>query len=208
MTKHRKAEDRIAEILEAALEQIDRHGYASLTMDKIIARTSLSKGGVYRFFKNKSEICLALFNQLYKDYEPIDIKEALGWNLSLRDTIVRLLFNRHNGNLVHERNSRVWLQMLPETMQDSEFRTAKLEHTTRIKQKYMQLIRAIRARDHVEITAKDEQRFSQAIEVGELLMEGLVIEQLGGAHLEGLESKVRWYIELILDDALSLAKVC
>ncbi|MCL0052705.1 TetR/AcrR family transcriptional regulator, partial [Peptococcaceae bacterium] len=59
-------EERIEEILKAAVCVFLEKGYRNATMEDIIAKTSLSKGGFYYYFKNTKEIFLAIMERCGK----------------------------------------------------------------------------------------------------------------------------------------------
>ena len=58
---HRPAEERRAQILEAALECFARKGFHAATMDDLVRASGLSKGSLYWHFSSKEEVFLALF---------------------------------------------------------------------------------------------------------------------------------------------------
>ncbi len=58
----RRAEDRPDEVLDAALRQFVRKGFAATKVEDIATDAGLSKGAVYRYFASKEEI----FEQLVK----------------------------------------------------------------------------------------------------------------------------------------------
>lgn len=53
--------ERKREILQAALSVFLETGIADATMEKIIARTSLSKGGVYHYYSNPRQMLVDIF---------------------------------------------------------------------------------------------------------------------------------------------------
>jgi AcrR family transcriptional regulator len=55
-------------ILDAALDQVGRHGLANLSMDELAATASVSRATVYRLFSGKS----ALFDALVREFSPWD----------------------------------------------------------------------------------------------------------------------------------------
>ncbi|GMQ59831.1 TetR/AcrR family transcriptional regulator [Vallitalea sediminicola] len=61
-------EEREKEIKKAALEVFLRKGYRNTTMEDVISETSLSKGGVYRYFKSPKDIMISIM----KDGNNID----------------------------------------------------------------------------------------------------------------------------------------
>ena len=62
------AEERKAQIYQAALACFNRKGYHLTTMDDIVAESGLSKGALYWYFKSKRELFLSLFQELMEQY--------------------------------------------------------------------------------------------------------------------------------------------
>lgn len=54
------------EILDSALEIISSHGVVALTMDKLVANVSYSKGTVYNHFSSKEDVLAGLCNRNMK----------------------------------------------------------------------------------------------------------------------------------------------
>jgi AcrR family transcriptional regulator len=65
-----KKENRVDEIIEAAISEFLENGYEKASMESIAKRANLSKGGLYHHFKSKSEI---LFTVNLKFMEPIQV---------------------------------------------------------------------------------------------------------------------------------------
>ncbi len=61
-TPHATPDVRRAQILEAALRCFSERGYGNTTMDDVVHASGLSKGSLYRFFRSKDEVFLALFD--------------------------------------------------------------------------------------------------------------------------------------------------
>ena len=53
-------ETRKKQILDAAMELFDTHGYTDTKISDIAAKADISKGLVYRYFKSKEDILYAL----------------------------------------------------------------------------------------------------------------------------------------------------
>ncbi len=121
MTKHRKKEEWVEEILDAAADRVVAEGYSNLTMESIAAHTTLSKGGVYRYFSNKHEVALALFERVYRNSMNFEFADILAWNTSIEETIQRLLVVRRDANDVR-RDQNIWVQLVSETLWDEAFR--------------------------------------------------------------------------------------
>lgn len=73
--KRKKPEERKAEILETATLIFLEKGYAATSMEDIIAKTSLSKGGFYHYYKNTKDIMADLIRE--KNYKSISNSEKL-----------------------------------------------------------------------------------------------------------------------------------
>lgn len=85
-------EEREKEIKKAALEVFLRKGYRNTTMEDIISETTLSKGGVYRYFSSTKDIMISIM----KDGNNIDngyFKE-ISETVTDKEEICNLLANR------------------------------------------------------------------------------------------------------------------
>lgn len=60
LRKHRELMERDELLLEASLDLLEEIGFASLTLEKIAARTDFSKGTVYNHFTSKEDLLTAL----------------------------------------------------------------------------------------------------------------------------------------------------
>jgi len=184
--------------------EIDANGYAALTMEAIVRRTSLSKGGVYRFFSNKKEIALALFEYIYQQIFPYDAEELLSWNLSISETIVNSIFTKHSGpgNEEYLLVSRIWLHMLPETMNDADFLRVSTEFDDKISLIIEDFIEHKSRLEKIRLNVKKRASIRKAIQVGHTLVLGLMLEKLAGKTEEELIEKIRFFIEQNIKDAL------
>lgn len=61
--KEREKEQKKALILESAEELIIEKGLAQLNMDEVAERAEVSKGSVYHYFKNKTDLVLGICNK-------------------------------------------------------------------------------------------------------------------------------------------------
>lgn len=68
MTKKRAKDERVGDIVQAAVDEFLEKGYDGTTMEAIALRAGISKGGLYHHFSSKDEILL-LANQ--KLNEPV-----------------------------------------------------------------------------------------------------------------------------------------
>jgi AcrR family transcriptional regulator len=62
--RHAPAEERRAQIIEAALGCFSERGYHATTMDDLVSASGLSKGSLYWHFKSKEDVFLALFDHM------------------------------------------------------------------------------------------------------------------------------------------------
>ena len=70
------ADERRAQITQAAMACFARKGYHETTMDDIVAESGLSKGSLYWYFKSKKELFLSLVNAFLEELSG-DLKETL-----------------------------------------------------------------------------------------------------------------------------------
>lgn len=61
MNKNNRGNDRKGEILNAAKSVFLKKGFSKTTMEDVIAETSLSKGGVYYYYKSTKEMIFDIF---------------------------------------------------------------------------------------------------------------------------------------------------
>ncbi len=61
------ADERRAQIMQAAMTCFARKGYHQTTMDDIVAESGLSKGSLYWYFKSKKELFLSLFDAFVQE---------------------------------------------------------------------------------------------------------------------------------------------
>ena len=204
MTKHKTPEERVEEILDAAAEVIDQEGYAKLTMERIIARTTLSKGGVYRFFHNKRDVALALISRIFDHWTLIDVDEVVGWNLPLMETIVRLFFPKDWPDEKEMQQRRIWLEILPDTLRDEEFGAERNRQRARGSEQYRQLVKRIMERDQLTVPEEMEQLLERMITVGEVFFEGLLLTSLIGDNSENLKQQAREFILAMVNSKVPL----
>jgi AcrR family transcriptional regulator len=65
--RHAPAEERRAQILEAALGCFSSRGYHATTMDQLVQASGLSKGSLYWHFESKEDVFLELFDYIAAD---------------------------------------------------------------------------------------------------------------------------------------------
>jgi AcrR family transcriptional regulator len=101
----RRAEKRKIEILEAALAVLSEDGYGSASMDKIAERALLTRVGLYKHFKDKSTLMVAL-----REYKLLELAEVVaravaletGFEAQLRAVVATTVqYQRHNQGFFH-----------------------------------------------------------------------------------------------------------
>jgi AcrR family transcriptional regulator len=201
MTRHRKKEEWIREILDAAADEIAENGYASLTMEAVAARTELSKGGVYRFFANKREVALALYTRCYDDHLAFDIDEVVAQGLPIAETIFRVIFGMQDPK-AFSRLQQVWVQLAPEAMRDEGFRAARDRSLRLLLQKIGTLVLRLVVRDGRAVPAKFGDELETALLLGVALIEGLVFQGSTGTSFEKQAELVKRFVDIMLAEAL------
>jgi AcrR family transcriptional regulator len=201
MTRHRRPEEWEAEILEAAASEIEQKGYAGLTMEAIADRIELSKGGVYRFYRNRRDVALALFAHYYGRLLDFDIDEALSWDVTLTETISRI-FHKQIEDPHFARYRRIWMQLVPETLRDDGFSYERAKLLARFRDKYRTLVQRILAREGTAVGIEVAGRLESALFLGTWLMEGLSLQDPSAAHVEEEDEVIRRFIDALLADAL------
>lgn len=201
MTRHRSRDDRLHEILDAAARVVDEQGLDALTMDEVARRTSLSKGGVYRYVANRDVLALALFEASLTAEIDFDPDEVLGWGTPVLETLLRLMMHDHRDD-DDQRLHRVFLQLLPQTLLKPAFREAKQRLEDGYIAQYGPLVLALLARDGLRPRPGFEQRLAVSLRLAATLMEGMTYRLIGGTTHEDLEAMCRRFLEAMLTDAL------
>ncbi len=199
MTAHRSREERIEEILAAAVDEIAENGLPQLTMDALARRTTISKAAIYRFFANKREVTLALFEYILGRFAAIDVEEALSWGLPQRETLMRCIYERHSTE-DRRRFDRVWVQLLPATLHDPEFAARRRQHLEAVQEMYVALGRGLAGRDGIKPREGFEERLRTGVLLGTCFLEGLEIEALMTDLDARYEQYLRRFLKRILQE--------
>ncbi len=194
MTKHRKREEWVAEILDAAATRIVEEGYSNLTMEAIAARTTLSKGGVYRYFANKRDVALVLFQRVYRNAMDFDSEEVVAMNLPLQNTIQHLMLERRHPDELR-RDHNIWVQLIPETLWDEGFRDARQQLFQLLEAKFEELFRRIAQRDGLIIHPGVEPAFRRYVRLGLILREGMTFQSVLGLPIEEQGEMYRHFLQ-------------
>ena len=197
MTKQKNQEERLREIIFAAVQTLEDRGLSGFSMDAVISHTDLSKGSVYRFFKNKHELMIGVFKHIADAFQPTSIEEALAWQLPLKDTLLRLIFPAF-----HEPQSlilrRVHMQLILELPNHTPLLEEMRKTFDQILIEYHNIAMAIIDRDKLKIRHGFESTLEMAIRIGQSLFDGLIINSLGGMRSEEVESRMSAFIDLIV----------
>ena len=86
MAKNLPKEERMSQIMEAAMKIITRKGFANARVDDIVKETGLSKGAIYHHYEGKKEIFLALIEHWETQTFP-DFYSRKGGERSATDTL-------------------------------------------------------------------------------------------------------------------------
>ena len=126
-------EERCSEIMNAAKKVFLKKGYRYTTMEDIVAGTSLSKGGVYQYYKNTKTIMFDIMqsgNYLRFHRNEEIIKAGLQKNDDIYEIITQMLMGK-----LYEKNPerKLYMMFLAEVLYDKE--TEKL-HAQLEKQAY------------------------------------------------------------------------
>ncbi|MGK0270054.1 MAG: TetR/AcrR family transcriptional regulator [Cocleimonas sp.] len=70
-TNHVSPEIRRTELLNAAIKCFSASGYTATTIDHIAKQAGLSKGSIYRFFKSKDDVLLAMLDKYDNDIDKL-----------------------------------------------------------------------------------------------------------------------------------------
>ena len=127
--KRKTREERTYEIIEAAKKVFLKKGFHNTTMEDIVAATSLSKGGVYQYFKSTKAIMFAIMQEgIYFRYRRNE--EIFNSAKKINDPyeIVTQALEAKLFDNVPEK--RLYLMFLAEILYDKEYETLfwKLEN--------------------------------------------------------------------------------
>ncbi|MCT4543959.1 MAG: TetR/AcrR family transcriptional regulator [Vallitalea sp.] len=119
-------EERECEIKKSALKVFSRKGYRNATMEDIIAETTLSKGGVYRYFSSPKEIMISIM----QDKNNIDILffEEIGESVNDKKELCNILANKAITKILStspEKN--LYVMFIYEILYDKELESIFLE---------------------------------------------------------------------------------
>mgnify|MGYP001126114901 CR=1 FL=1 len=201
MTKQKNPDERKQEIIAAAIQLLYEKGITGFTMDAVVARTILSKGGVYRFYKNRDDLLADVFRYLAKSFQPIEIEEALAWNLPLKDTLMRLLFSvfyREDGLKLR----RIHMQLMLELPSDEHLLKMMQDTFENVRDQYKEIIFTIIERDGLKTAPQFENLIESGIAIGQSLFDGLILNSIDGMPIDEIENRMRTFIDLVLGAAL------
>lgn len=68
MKTQRKPDETRKQILDAAFQEIRRHGFQSASINDILARTGLTKGALYHHFPTKNALGFAVIDEVIRDF--------------------------------------------------------------------------------------------------------------------------------------------
>lgn len=122
-----KSENRINEIIEAAISEFIEKGYGEASMDSIAKRANLSKGGLYHHFKSKVEI---LYTVNMKFNEPIqELLQLIEANKSLVDGLNGYITNYLNYWNEHKRELTLYFLTMNESFTNPQIMELYKEST-------------------------------------------------------------------------------
>lgn len=117
----RKSEaERRCEIRDAARRIFLSKGYRHVTMEDIISETSLSKGGVYQYYKNTKDILIDIMKvgNSFRFSKLKAIEEQLSTNLSIEEVLLELSLNKlFDANA----DKKIYVMFLSEVIYDKDF---------------------------------------------------------------------------------------
>jgi len=125
-----KKEERINEIIEAAIAEFIEKGYEKTSMESIAKRANLSKGGLYHHFKSKSEI---LFSVNLKFIEPVQyFIGQIGTASSLVDGLKEYITNYLYYWINHKHELSLYFLLMNESNNNEEIMALYRESTREV----------------------------------------------------------------------------
>ena len=202
MTKQKTQAQRVREIIAAAVQVLDEKGLSGFSMDAVIAYTTLSKGGVYRFFKNKHALMIGVLKYIADAFQPASMAEALAWQLPLKDTLLRLIAPtfREPQNLILR---RIHMQLMPELPKHTPLVEALRQTFDQVLIEYHNIALAIIARDDLKTRPGSDETVEMALRIGQSLFDGLIMNSLGGMPVEEVENRMNAFIDLLMQAVIA-----
>lgn len=116
-SKHASADVRRKQILKATMKCFSEQGFHNSTIDMIAVEAGLSKGSIYRFYKSKHELSLAMF-----DYWMELVEDSADLSIGDKDPVSQIkayCFAHIKVTSQYLQLARVWLEHLtdPEAQQ-------------------------------------------------------------------------------------------
>ena len=188
MASHQSQASRINEIVEAAAIEIAHGGLRGLTMERIVARTSLSKGGVYRFFSNLKAVLLEVLDRVHRETMSFSLDKVTDLSATPTQIFSKLWANIyfHETHGIHW--GRVWLQLLPETLSDEDFSARSIELQAKSIDRLLEVLIALVRLNGQTIEIDEQVRV--AMRSGMAFGAGLMIASLQGMSREELEEQL------------------
>ncbi|MGI5066718.1 TetR/AcrR family transcriptional regulator [Treponema putidum] len=124
--KRKTKEERSHEIMEAAKKVFLKKGFHNTTMEDIVASTSLSKGGVYQYFKNTKAIMFAIMQA--GNYFRYKRNEEIFSSAKKIDDPYEIVTQALEAKLFDDvPEKRLYLMFLAEILYDKEYEALFLE---------------------------------------------------------------------------------
>ncbi|WP_430596698.1 TetR/AcrR family transcriptional regulator [Enterococcus sp. DIV0175] len=90
----KRTEEKKKQIVEATFDIINsENGLAGLTIDEVIARTSVSKATVFKYFGNKEALIYQVFFEFMDELKD-SAKRIMAQNLSFEETLIKISENK------------------------------------------------------------------------------------------------------------------
>jgi AcrR family transcriptional regulator len=125
-----KKEERVNEIIEAAIVEFIEKGYENASMESIAKRANLSKGGLYHHFKSKTEI---LFFVNLKFLEPVQsFISQIETSSSIIDGLKQYISNYLTYWISHKRELSLYFLIMNESFNNKEIMELYKESTREI----------------------------------------------------------------------------
>ena len=120
--KRKTREERTYEIIEAAKKVFLKKGFHNTTMEDIVAATSLSKGGVYQYFKSTKAIMFAIMQE--GNYFRYRRNEEIFSSAKKIDDPYEIVTQALEAKLFDDvPEKRLYLMFLAEILYDKEYET-------------------------------------------------------------------------------------
>ncbi|MBO0482654.1 TetR/AcrR family transcriptional regulator [Candidatus Enterococcus courvalinii] len=152
----KRTEEKKKQIVEATFEIINsENGLVALTIDEVIARASVSKATVFKYFGNKEALIYQVFFEFMDELKD-SAKKIMEQNLSFEETLIKMSENKIN--YLKQVNQQFYLDLMAYYTKKSNQRFSEMmdEYTKESLDMMLDLFHRGRKEGKVDLKYSDE----------------------------------------------------